>query len=148
MRAIDIGTSRVIQAPPTMGLREAAQTMRKHQVGCLVVVHDEPHGPVPEGILTDRDLVTRALAAGCDVDAIAIGHVMSSPPVVSREDATLDELIAIMRGTGVRRLPVVNLRGALVGIVSADDVLVALTGLSGELIHALVVEPLHNRTDL
>lgn len=146
MKASDIGISRVIQAAPTLGLHAAASEMRRQQVGCLVIVREEAAGAIPVGIVTDRDLVMRALAAGHHLDDSPVGSIMSTPLAVCRDDAHLAEVIAIMRGSGVRRLPLVDATGALVGIVSADDVLVACTELLGQLSQALMTEPLLDRS--
>lgn len=146
MRAAEIGVTRVIQIQPSLSLHAAASEMRRQQVGCLVVVREEAFGAVPIGIVTDRDLVMRALAAGHHLDETPVGSIMSTPVAVCREDATLAEVIAMMRGSGVRRLPLVNAHGALVGIVSADDVLVASTELLGQLSQALMTEPMLDRS--
>jgi len=56
------------------------------------------------------------------------------------------EVVGILRGSGVRRLPLVNGEDTLVGVVSADDVLVAITELLGRLSEAMMVEPLLDRS--
>nr|WP_255557162.1 CBS domain-containing protein [Dyella sp. ASV21] len=66
---------------------------------------------------------------------------MSCPPVLCSHDATLTEIVDIMHGSGLRRLPVADPAGRLVGIVTADDALVALTQLLQQLTEVLVVEP-------
>lgn len=146
MRASDIGTARVIQAPATLSLRDAACLMRRQQVGCLVVVREDGTVPVPVGIVTDRDLVTEAIAARRDLDTTTLGDVMSAPLATCRADATLAEVVGILRGSGVRRLPLVDGEDTLVGVVSADDVLVAITELLGRLSEAMMVEPLLDRS--
>lgn len=146
MRASEIGTARVIHASATLSLREAACLMRRQQVGCLVVVRGDDPLPVPVGIVTDRDLVTEAIAAGRDLDGTTLGQVMSAPLATCRVDATLADVVGILRGTGVRRLPLVDGDGGLVGVVSTDDVLVALTELLGRLSEAMMIEPLLDRS--
>nr|WP_279236735.1 CBS domain-containing protein [Dyella sp. RRB7] len=66
---------------------------------------------------------------------------MSQPVVVCRHDATLAQLIAIMHGSGVRRLPVIDEEGLLAGIVTADDALVAVTALLQQLTEVMLIEP-------
>jgi CBS domain-containing protein len=146
MRASEIGTARVIHAPAALTLRDAACLMRRQQVGCLVVVREDDSMPVPVGIVTDRDLVTEAIAASRDLDSTTLGQVMSAPLATCRADATLAEVVGILRGSGVRRLPLVDGEGSLVGVVSADDVLVAITELLGRLAEAMMVEPLLDRS--
>lgn len=144
MRAVDIGTRRVIQASPATTVAEAAEVMRRHQAGCLVLTRAEGGRELPVGIVTDRDLVTRALAVRLD-PLTALECVMSSPLLCCRQDATIDEVVAVMEGRGVRRLPVVDNDGTLVGIVSADDVLVALATLADQINQTLNVEPALDR---
>ncbi len=103
--------------------RRAAQLMREYYAGSIVVV-DEPNGRrVPVGIVTDRDIVVAVLAPGLDADAIQVGDVMNRELLAVRENAGIAETIEFMRVNRVRRLPVTNARGALVGIVAADDAL-------------------------
>jgi len=141
MLARDIATHRVIQADAAQSLREAARIMYRHQVSCLVVVGSRGREKVPVGMLSIRDVATAVLLDGKDPDATPMAAVMARPPVVAREDCTLAELIAILRGSGLRRLPVVDASGGLVGIVSADDVIAAMAELMEDLAHALIVDP-------
>ena len=103
--------------------KRAAQLMREYHVGSIVVV-DEPNGKrVPAGIVTDRDIVVAVLALGLNADAIQVGDVMNRELLAVRENAGVAETIELMRVKGVRRVPVTDAGGALVGIVAADDVL-------------------------
>lgn len=129
MRAADIGTHRVIQLNESSSPEEAACTMRHHDVGCVVVTKNTLLGVVPSGIVTDRDLATRFLSAENDEDKSSLHDIESIPLATCRPDATLDELVDIMLGSHVRRLPIVDEEGRLVGIVTLDDVVAALAEL-------------------
>jgi CBS domain-containing protein len=98
----------------------AAGRMRDLSVGTLVVIDADGR---PEGLLTDRDLVTRVIADGRDPAATKVGEVMSRHPRVVHERAPVAGALELMRGLGVRRLPVVDLEGRVIGILSVDDVL-------------------------
>lgn len=113
----------VVIVTKSESVREAISLMRAHHVGDVVVVDKESGEPVPQGILTDRDIVLEILAEDVDLGAVNVGDVMSYELAVADEDASLMEVIKLMRGKGVRRMPVVNKRGALVGILTADDVI-------------------------
>ena len=141
MLARDIGTARVIQAESAQSLREAADIMHRHQVSCLVVVDDARSPGPPLGVITERDVMTATLVFGRNPDTTPVASVMARPPVICRDDSTFTELIAIMRGSGLRRLPVVDATGALVGIVTADDVIAAMAELMEDLARALIVDP-------
>jgi len=112
-------------------IRETAKLMRRQHVGDLVVVEQRGNETVPVGIVTDRDLVIEVLAQELDPDTVTVGDLMSFELVTAREDDELWETLNRMRSQGIRRLPVVNPRGGLVGILTADDVLDLFTeGLS------------------
>lgn len=104
-------------------VREAARLMREHHVGDLVVVDERDGRRVPTGILTDRDIAVGIVAKHLDPDALAIGDVMGPELLTVKETDGVAETIELMRAKGVRRIPVVDAAGALVGIVTADDML-------------------------
>lgn len=141
MRAIDIATSRVVVIGPEQSLRAAARLMDHHMAGCLVVVRNNECAMLPIGMITDRDISRVAVADAIDPTTTTVSAVMSCPPVLCAHDATLAEIVDIMHGSGLRRLPVVDPSGRLVGIVTADDALVALTQLLQQLTEVLMVEP-------
>ena len=101
---------------------EAAEKLRDRGVGSLVVVEDKK----PVGILTDRDLTCRVVAAGRDSRATKVADVMSSPLETIDSDVSLEEVVKLMARSGVRRVPVVH-KDRLEGLVSLDDVLVELS---------------------
>jgi CBS-domain-containing membrane protein len=103
-------------------VKAAAQLMRQHHVGSVVVVDDRNGKRVPAGIITDRDIVVAVVALGLNPDAVRAGDVMSQELVSVREDAGVAETTELMRMKGVRRLPVTDAGGSLVGIVASDDI--------------------------
>lgn len=110
----------VVTAPVTATVREVAELMRVHDVGDVVVLDDDER---LAGIVTDRDLVTRVLAAG-GAGSDPVGQVCSPDPVHVGPDATLAEAARVMAERAVRRLPVVD-AGTVLGVVSLGDVAVA-----------------------
>lgn len=113
-------------------IREAVRLMRRHHIGDVVVVETREGHRRPVGIFTDRDIVIDLLAADLDLDAVAIGDAMSFDLVTVRESDDLLETIDRMCERGVRRVPVVNDAGALVGILAVDDIIeLAAEQLSG-----------------
>ena len=108
--------------PPETSCAEAARMMRDDEIGCVVVAE----GDRPAGVVTDRDLVVRVMAAGEDADRLPLRDVMSGAPVFLGDARSLDAVIRTMREQGVRRIPVVDEEGALEGIVTLDDLLVLL----------------------
>jgi CBS domain-containing protein len=104
-------------------ITETAQLMRARHVGDLVVIEEKNGRRVPVGIVTDRDLVVEVLAEGVTLDEVVAGDVMSAELVTANEDDDLFDTVKRMRTQGIRRLPVVDRAGALVGIVTVDDLL-------------------------
>lgn len=104
-------------------ISEAAQMMRQHHCGDLVVV-DDPRGDcVPAGILTDRDIVVEVLAKGLDAATTTVADVMTRTLAIALDTDDTSVAVERMHTHGVRRLPVVNHAGGLVGIYTLDDAL-------------------------
>jgi CBS domain-containing protein len=112
--------NRVVSAPSDATLKELADLMAERAVGSVVVVENS----TPVGIVTDRDLLCRAVARGLPATTRA-AEVMSKPLQTASPGEPLDAVLDRMRAAGVRRMPVVN-GGVLTGIVTADDVVVWL----------------------
>jgi CBS domain-containing protein len=123
MRVGEFCSREVIVIGKEETILEAAQLMREQHVGNVVVVEERDGERFPVGILTDRDIVVELVAAGIALDAVSIGDVMSFELLTAREEDGLIDAIGQMQGRGVRRLPVVNARGTLVGILAVDDLL-------------------------
>jgi len=100
-------------------LRTAAVRMAEESVGSLVVLQ----GRQPRGILTDRDVSLRVLRDGLDPDATAVLDALAGDPVMMHETSPLRAAAALMRRAAVRRIPIVNAREELVGVIAFDDVL-------------------------
>lgn len=106
---------------------EAAKLMRQHHVGDVVVVEERDGAQIPVGIVTDRDLVVEIMATELDYTVITVGDIMEQELVTVKESVGVFEAIQYMRSKTVRRLPIVNENGALVGILSLDDLLELLS---------------------
>jgi predicted transcriptional regulator len=127
---------------------DAARLMREHHVGSLVVVdQDDVRRRIPVGMLTDRDLAVGVMALGLDPEKTLVEAAMRPGVAVLREDEGFGRALALMRAEGVRRLPVVDVSGALVGLVAADD-LIELLGEEMAGLGALVAQgPRHEREE-
>ena len=112
----DVMTPGVESTSSTATLRDAARAMREGDFGSMPVVDDDQL----TGILTDRDIVVRAVAEGLD-PAARVGDVASRDPVTVEPGEDLDDAIDLMARHRIRRLPVVE-DGRLVGVVSQADV--------------------------
>jgi CBS domain-containing protein len=130
MNVGDLCQRNLVTVRPFEELLNAARLMREGHVGYVVVV--EPafaEGTFqPIGVLTDRDLVVSVLAREADPRTLRVEDVMTRAPVVAQHDDSLASALEQMRRIGVRRLPVVDDRGQLIGVLSLDDVIYSLVG--------------------
>jgi CBS domain-containing protein len=99
---------------------EAARKMRDAGVGCVVVVR----GARPVGVLTDRDVAVRIVADGRDPLHTKVSEIVTYDPVVADVESDLATAAALVRTHGVRRLPVVDSSGNVMGIVTVDELLI------------------------
>ena len=142
----DICNRDVVVAPKTEMIVDAARRMRTSHVGALVVVENRNGEHVPIGILTDRDIVVSVVAGDPDhINYLLVSDVMSSDLITAQAHDSIEAALNKMHDHGVRRLPIVNGRGALVGIQTLDDVLRYLTAQQNELVALVVREQQHER---
>jgi CBS domain-containing protein len=143
----DICTRIVFIAYPSMALDEAARLMRDRHVGCLVVVEQASTSErVVVGMLTDRDIALGVVAADRDPHGMRVDDVMTRNVVTAQEHDSLLDLLAAMRRKGVRRMPVTQPQGTLIGIVALDDVLDVLAQQMQAVAGAVNATSRHERT--
>lgn len=134
MKAGEFCNREVIVIGKDESVADAAALMRDHHVGSVVVVDDSGGVREPVGILTDRDIVIEFVARDVDPSDVAIGDAIAYELVMVPDDAGLFETIEHMHRNGVRRMPVVDGNGALVGIFACDDALELITEQLGNLV--------------
>jgi CBS domain-containing protein len=128
-------------------LLDVARLLRSQHAGDVVVVDDPDEDRIPAGLVTDRDIVVKVLAADRDPRKVTAGEVMRTPLVTADEGEDSSEALARMRKHGVRRLPVTNAAGSLVGIVTLDDLLRLVVADAGALLDVIAKEQdLEHRT--
>ncbi len=118
---VAIEVSEVMRTPvetigPDETVRAAARRLAERAIGSLVVCE----GDEPVGIVTDVD-VTGLVAAGGDPEATPVAEIMTSPLVTTTADATIEAAASTLRAKNIKRLPVVDATGELVGIVTNTD---------------------------
>lgn len=113
----------VVIADKSTSIHQAAKLMRQHHVGDVIVVEEKTGERIPVGIITDRDIIIQLLATGVDWNAVSVGDTMSFDLLTVCDDEDVFALIKKMQLKGVRRVPVVNNKGGLEGIVSVDDLI-------------------------
>lgn len=116
MTARDVMTPDPVNVPAGATLTEAARLMRDEAIGDVLVTRD---GELL-GIVTDRDMVVRAIADGLDPQSTPVEHCLSSDLVVVDAADEVGDVISVVRDRAIRRVPVTE-DGRLVGIISLGD---------------------------
>lgn len=114
----EVMTRKVVYLPEATMLDEAAQVMRDQGIGDVVVTR----GPTMIGVVTDRDIVVRAIAENLPPTSTSLGIVTSHELIMVEQSATVDEAVQAMRERAVRRLLVCDSDRNVVGILSLSDV--------------------------
>ncbi|HEX6329876.1 MAG TPA: CBS domain-containing protein [Actinomycetota bacterium] len=133
MRRVDVRTVRDVMTPAPETVREdttladAARTMERSDIGDVIVVDATER---PQGIVTDRDIAIRAVAADRDPNATPVGDVMTRTVVTVGPDTSIQEALDLMRRHDIRRLPVVD-ANVTVGVVSLGDLSMRRRAASG-----------------
>ncbi|HJV92847.1 MAG TPA: CBS domain-containing protein [Azonexus sp.] len=135
----------VVIASPDTTVLEAAQLMRQHHVGSLVVVESLTAARRPVGVVTDRDLVIEVLAKEVAPESLTVGDLITGNLVTDevatvRTDAGIFDTLHYMREHGYRRMPVVDDDGQVAGIVTLDDYLALFAEELTELTRLMVTE--------
>ena len=127
MKVEEIMTREPATVTPGTTVRDAAKLMQREDTGILPVVESEGTKRLV-GVVTDRDIAIRIVGEGRDGNT-RVSEVMTSSRLATlRPDASVDDLMETMADEQVRRVPIVDDRGTLVGMVTLDDVLSSLLG--------------------
>jgi len=121
MKVGDICTRNPATVSTSATLAEAARLMKDRHIGAVIVTKAPLDRPVATGIITDRDIARAQLDRRSDLASLSAEEVMTRNPLEINEEDSLDKAIEKLRARGVRRAPVVSSTGALVGVVSTDD---------------------------
>ncbi|HET7456536.1 MAG TPA: CBS domain-containing protein [Gemmatimonadaceae bacterium] len=122
MKAQDIMSKNPATVTPSTRVRQAALVMKKEDVGVVPVVEEGANGKRLVGVLTDRDIAIRLVADGKNADECEVRELMSANPKTARADDDVAKVMDLMGREQVRRVPIVDERGSLVGIVAQADV--------------------------
>ena len=117
----DVMTPDPVILETTATARDAAQQMRDHDIGDVIVAEG-----TLRGIVTDRDLTTRVLADDRDAGSVSLGDLLTDELHVVRPDDDLREAVALMRRHAVKRVPVIEEDDTPVGVLSMGDLALSL----------------------
>ncbi|MDX6499195.1 MAG: hypothetical protein QOG23_2455 [Blastocatellia bacterium] len=121
MKCSQVMTDNPVCCLPNDLVSQAARVMRREHIGAIPVVSDERTKEII-GIVTDRDLAIKVVAESRDPNRTIVSDVMTHTIVVCREDDELSSAIAAIEEYQIRRVPVIDQGGHLVGIISQADV--------------------------
>ena len=121
-----IANRNVVTIPENATMELAAKTMRDQHVGCVVVVQEKGLRKIPMGMITDRDIVVSTSAFGIAPNTVYVRDVMSATLVTARKNDSFNHVLMLMREHGVKRIPIVDSEGALMGIVSTHELMSVL----------------------
>lgn len=119
MKINELMTRHVETVEPEATLKDAAQLMDDQDVGALPVCDNDRL----VGIITDRDIIVRAVSAGMDPNRSRVADSMTSPILYCFDDQDVEEVRQMMQDKKVRRLPVLDRSRRMIGIVSSSDVM-------------------------
>lgn len=141
----EICSREVVIAERSASIADIAELMRRYHVGDIVIVDTAAGGGCPVGIVTDRDIVLEVVAPGLSADTLTAGDLIGDEVCVVKESEGIFETLRYMRGRGVRRMPVVDAEGRLLGIVTVDDLMELLADEMSEMARLVAVERRHER---
>ena len=121
MKAQDIMSKNPTCVTPDTSLVEAARLMKSENIGVVPVVESSSNRRLV-GMLTDRDIAVRAVAEGRDGATTSVGHIMTSDVRTGTPGDAVSDVMELMGSEQVRRVPIVDERGALVGIIAQADI--------------------------
>ena len=121
MKAHEIMSPNPTSVTPDTSLVDAARLMKDENIGVIPVV-DSLDSRRLIGVVTDRDIAVRAVAEGRDGSTTSVGHIMTSDVRTSGPDDSVNDVMALMGREQIRRVPIVDERGALVGIIAQADI--------------------------
>ena len=121
MKAQDIMTANPATVTPDTRVRQAAKLMKQHDIGILPVVESAGSKKLV-GVLTDRDIAIRLVAEGMNPDESEVRALMSANPKTARASDSVKDVMKLMGEQQLRRIPIVDDRGALVGIIAQADI--------------------------
>lgn len=125
MKARDIMTAKPLALVPTDPVWKAAEIMRYEDIGGVPVVSDATTNRLV-GVITDRDITVRCIARRHGSSCLVLAHMTPQPLHTVHPDADVGEIVEKMEAAEVRRIPVVDDLGSLVGIVAERDLAMKL----------------------
>lgn len=133
MKLLELCNQNVIKVAKDESVLNAAKLLRNEHVGCLVVAEESNGTSKPVGIVTDRDIVVKALAPNINLSTTHVCEIVTSKLITANVQDDIHTALDLMRHHGIRRIPLVDDDGHLKGVITVDDLFAHL----GEELHGL-----------
>jgi len=117
IRVGDCMVKKVIALKPENTVEEAAKLLKTNKIGCVILVKDER----PIGIVTEGDIIYKVVSEGKDPKKVKLRDVMSSPIKAIGPEENIEKVAEILRDEGIKRLPVINEKGKMIGLITETD---------------------------
>jgi CBS domain-containing protein len=117
---LNLRKGELVTIRPEASIEEAAQLMRKHHVGDLIVMKEKSERPL--GIITDRDIVVECLGQNVQANSLKVSDIMSTEVVTAKITDSPFQIVHLMKKNGVTRIPILDIDESLVGIVTAKKI--------------------------
>lgn len=122
MRVDNLCNRNVIVVEQEANVLSAAKLMREHHVGSLIIIDSNSNGKKPIGIVSDRDIVIKVLAKEFSLEKTKLNDIMDRDLICVRDSDDTMDTVRIMCMEGIRRVPVIDSAGDLIGLLAMDDV--------------------------
>ena len=134
----DVMTKDPASCEPADSITKVAGLMKQEDVGSVPIVESAESRRLT-GIITDRDIVVKVIAAGRAADSTTVRDAMTPNPASCRETDDVDQAVKLMKERQVRRMPIVDAEGRLTGIIAQADVATRVNkdSKTGELVEAI-----------
>ena len=120
MRVKDcMGIKEIVKAEPESKLQEIAELMKQNHIGCVPICEKDK----VVGLITDRDIIIRAVAEGLDCDNVKASEIMNTNIIKTTPDTEIDDALNVMKKNQIRRLPVIE-DNKIIGMLSIGDIAV------------------------
>lgn len=111
----------VLFAEKSLSAADASRLMRSYKVGDLVALEKKAGRNRVVGVVSDRDIVARVMSTGVAPDMLTVGDILVQDFVTLTENEGVNEALCRIREKGVQRMPVVDVDGGLIGLVTLDE---------------------------
>lgn len=126
--------TKIISCLPSASIAEISKLMKTKNVGTIIVSKNGK----PQGLVTDRDIIIKVIASSKNIESTTAADIMSRPVITAKTSEGVYEVIGKMKKSKVRRIPIVDQSGKMMGIVSFGDLVGLLSDEFSSLSHAVL----------